>query len=437
MQSAIALPFSQTSLTRSNRVLGSTGSIFSTPRSLQFCGLRREAFCSSPSNHLTLRSDRVRIRSTRFQVSAAATTNGAPPKSFDYDLIIIGAGVGGHGAALHAVEKGLKTAIIEGDVVGGTCVNRGCVPSKALLAVSGRMRELQNEHHMKSFGLQVSTAGYDRQGVADHANNLATKIRNNLTNSMKALGVDILTGFGSVLGPQKVKYGKDNIITAKNIIIATGSVPFVPKGIEVDGKTVITSDHALKLESVPDWIAIVGSGYIGLEFSDVYTALGRSRLPLREGFVPFVANVLIRAGKESGETSDMEVVLGGLASLNDEIEWFKSEGSKWGVDFSTVVAQKANQEYSRFLEALMSSEVEYSVVMTAFWAIEAVYQESFAHSCNRWGNDGFRQYCLSVKNIAERCLENASREALVEAEDVLVRVLEHEVAFWEMSRGGQ
>ncbi|XP_048632440.1 dihydrolipoyl dehydrogenase 1, chloroplastic isoform X1 [Brassica napus] len=275
MQSAVALPFSQTPLTRPSRLLGSTGSIFSTPRSLRFCGLRREAFCSSPSTHLTLRSDRVRIPSTRFKVSAAATTNGAPPpKSFDYDLIIIGAGVGGHGAALHAVEKGLKTAIIEGDVVGGTCVNRGCVPSKALLAVSGRMRELQNEHHMKSFGLQVSAAGYDRQGVADHANNLATKIRNNLTNSMKALGVDILTGFGSVLGPQKVKYGKDNIITAKNIIIATGSVPFVPKGIEVDGKTVITSDHALKLESVPDWIAIVGSGYIGLEFSDVYTALG-------------------------------------------------------------------------------------------------------------------------------------------------------------------
>lgn len=193
-------------------------------------------------------------------------------------MVIIGAGVGGHGAALHAVEKGLKTAIIEGDVVGGTCVNRGCVPSKALLAVSGRMRELQNEHHMKSFGLQVSAAAYDRQGVADHASNLASKIRNNLTNSMKAIGVDILTGVGTILGPQKVKYGKvgvaDTIITAKDIIIATGSIPFVPKGVEVDGKTVITSDHALKLEFVPDWIAIVGSGYIGLEFSDVYTALG-------------------------------------------------------------------------------------------------------------------------------------------------------------------
>nr|XP_034932136.1 dihydrolipoyl dehydrogenase 2, chloroplastic-like isoform X2 [Populus alba] len=247
---------------------------------LRFCGLRREAFLgsSSLSRSQSLQNETL-SKKINNAISASLSGNGSAPKSFDYDLIIIGAGVGGHGAALHAVEKGLKTAIIEGDVVGGTCVNRGCVPSKALLAVSGRMRELQSEHHMKALGLQVAAAGYDRQGVADHANNLAMKIRNNLTNSMKALGVDILTGFGSILGPQTVRYGKlddspGNTVTAKDIIVATGSVPFVPKGIEVDGKTVITSDHALKLESVPDWIAIVGSGYIGLEFSDVYTALG-------------------------------------------------------------------------------------------------------------------------------------------------------------------
>ncbi|KHG26642.1 Dihydrolipoyl dehydrogenase [Gossypium arboreum] len=249
-----------------------------SPINLRFCGLRREAFGISILTRSSSGRVRLSTRGRSKRISASTGNNGTPPKSFDYDLIIIGAGVGGHGAALHAVEKGLKTAIIEGDVVGGTCVNRGCVPSKALLAVSGRMRELQSEHHMKALGLQVSAAGYDRQGVAGHANNLASKIRSNLTNSMKALGVDILTGFGTIVGPQKVKYGKvgftDNIVTAKDIIIATGSVPFVPKGIEVDGKTVITSDHALKLEFVPDWIAIVGSGYIGLEFSDVYTALG-------------------------------------------------------------------------------------------------------------------------------------------------------------------
>ncbi|XP_011100786.1 dihydrolipoyl dehydrogenase 2, chloroplastic [Sesamum indicum] len=255
---------------------------------LRLCGLRKEAFgfCSvsqfqNRGSHWTSVVSRKSRwgRQLVFSASATVADNGSVhPTTFDYDLVIIGAGVGGHGAALHAVEKGLKTAIIEGDVMGGTCVNRGCVPSKALLAVSGRMRELQDEHHMKALGLQIAAAAYDRQAVADHANNLASKIRGNLTNSLKALGVDILTGFGTIVGPQKVKYGKvglsDNVVTAKDIIIATGSVPFVPKGIEVDGKTVITSDHALKLEFVPDWIAIVGSGYIGLEFSDVYTALG-------------------------------------------------------------------------------------------------------------------------------------------------------------------
>ncbi|KAK3188790.1 hypothetical protein Dsin_028351 [Dipteronia sinensis] len=285
MQSSLSLSLSQSIVTGSHSQhhhhynnnsapLGSSRFFLPTskPVNLRFCGLRREAlgFSSSSSSVTRYQSRRVQLSTRRssgtVSVSASAADNGTSPKSFDYDLVIIGAGVGGHGAALHAVEKGLKTAIIEGDVVGGTCVNRGCVPSKALLAVSGRMRELQNEHHMKALGLQVAAAGYDRQGVADHANNLATKIRNNLTNSMKALGVDILTGFGTVL--------PDNIVTARDIIIATGSVPFVPKGIEVDGKTVITSDHALKLETVPDWIAIVGSGYIGLEFSDVYTALG-------------------------------------------------------------------------------------------------------------------------------------------------------------------
>ncbi|CAN8259057.1 unnamed protein product [Cochlearia groenlandica] len=182
-----------------------------------------------------------------------------------------------------------------------------------------------------------------------------------------------------------------------------------------------------------------------VDLSSFRTWLGQDYLFVR-GFVPFVANVLVRAG----DTSDMEVVLGGLASLNDEIEWFKGQGSKWDVDFSTVSPQKANQEYRRFLEAMMRSEVKYSAMMTAFWAIEAVYQESFAHcledgnktpadltgACNRWGNDGFKQYCSSVKNLAERCLDNASEDELSEAEDVLVRVLELEVAFWEMSTGG-
>ncbi|PLZ53715.1 dihydrolipoyl dehydrogenase, partial [Fischerella thermalis WC442] len=108
-------------------------------------------------------------------------------QGFDYDLVIIGAGVGGHGAALHAVSCGLKTAIIEAADMGGTCVNRGCIPSKALLAASGRVRELRDAHHLKTLGIKVAGVQFDRQAIADHANNLVAKIQGDLTNSLKRL----------------------------------------------------------------------------------------------------------------------------------------------------------------------------------------------------------------------------------------------------------
>ena len=150
---SLSIPSSSPIVARSNHAMELTSSVgpASKPLNLRFCGLRREALSFiSDSRRVRLPSRRVPAR-----VTAALSGNGSGARSFDYDLVIVGAGVGGHGAALDAVEKGLKTAIIEGDVMGGTCVNRGCVPSKALLAVSGRMRELQNEHHLKSFGIQV------------------------------------------------------------------------------------------------------------------------------------------------------------------------------------------------------------------------------------------------------------------------------------------
>jgi len=198
-------------------------------------------------------------------------------QEFDYDLVIIGAGVGGHGAALHAVSCGLKTAIIESNDMGGTCVNRGCIPSKALLAASGRVRDLRNADHLKALGIHVGSVEFDQKAIADHAGNLVTKIRGDLTNSLKRLGVEIIQGWGKVAGQQKVSVVTDSgekTYTAKDIILSTGSIPFVPPGIEIDNKTVFTSDDAIKLDWIPDWVAIIGSGYIGLEFSDIYTALG-------------------------------------------------------------------------------------------------------------------------------------------------------------------
>lgn len=198
-------------------------------------------------------------------------------QGYDYDLVIIGAGVGGHGAALHAVRRGLKTAIIEAADMGGTCVNRGCIPSKALLAASGRVRELQNAEHLKALGVEVSGVGFDRQTIANHAKDLVSKIQGDMTNSLKRLGVEIIQGWARLAGEHKVVVATatgDRALSAQDIILSPGSVPFVPPGIELDGKTVFTSDAAVNLEWLPAWVAIVGSGYIGLEFCDVYTALG-------------------------------------------------------------------------------------------------------------------------------------------------------------------
>lgn len=172
---------------------------------------------------------------------------------FDYDLIIIGCGVGGHGAALHARANGLKTAVLTGKDVGGTCVNRGCVPSKALLAASGRIREMKDSMHLKSFGISVGDVAFDRQGVADHASQLANRVKGNLETSLKAQGVDIIESKGLLTDkPHTVLIEETNKqIKAKNIILAPGSIPFVPRGVQVDEKTVFTSDGGLKLEFVP------------------------------------------------------------------------------------------------------------------------------------------------------------------------------------------
>lgn len=197
--------------------------------------------------------------------------------TYDFDIIIVGCGVGGHGAALHSRAQDLTTAVFSGNDVGGTCVNRGCVPSKALLAASGRVREMKAEEHLSGFGITVEgEVKFDREAVAAHAEQLANKVKGNLEGSLVSLGVDIVDGRGALTGKANEVRDESSgkVYTAKDIILAPGSIPFVPPGVTVDEETVYTSDGALKLKSVPEWVAIIGSGYIGLEFSDVYTALG-------------------------------------------------------------------------------------------------------------------------------------------------------------------
>ena len=175
--------------------------------------------------------------------------------SFDFDLIVVGAGYGGFDAAKHAAEAGLKVAIVESRDMGGTCVNRGCVPSKALLAASGKVRELADVPHLAEFGIHSAPVRFERKKIAEHAKKLVETIRKNLTKTLERSGVEILRGEGRLEGNQKVGLretnGVDRIFSARDIILATGSDPFVPPGIEIDGRTVFTSDEAINLEWLP------------------------------------------------------------------------------------------------------------------------------------------------------------------------------------------
>ncbi|MDX2272771.1 MAG: dihydrolipoyl dehydrogenase [Cyanobacteriota bacterium] len=255
-----------------------------------------------------------------------------------YDLIIIGAGVGGHGAALHAVACGLKTAIVEVAEMGGTCINRGCIPSKALLAATGRLRDLQ---HSETLGIQVGQIGFDRAKIATHAANVVSKIRGDMTKSLEKLGVDILRGRARLTAPQTVVVDQpegSQTYQAKDVLIATGSVPFVPPGITLDGQTVFTSDQATRLESLPSRLAIIGSGYIGLEFADVYTALGcqvimiEALKTLMPAFDPDIARLAQRILLKSRSIETLVGVLAQKITPGDPVTIQLSNGTTLEVD---------------------------------------------------------------------------------------------------------
>jgi len=126
-----------------------------------------------------------------------------------------------------------KNSYYRSQRLGGTCVNRGCIPSKALLAASGRVRELADSDHLKSLGIAIAGVNFDRPTIADHANNLVSKIRGDLTNSLKRLKVDTIHGWGKIAGPQKVSVIGDSgekIYTAKDIMLCPGRFPLSHRG---------------------------------------------------------------------------------------------------------------------------------------------------------------------------------------------------------------
>lgn len=190
----------------------------------------------------------------------------------DYDVIVIGAGPGGYVCAIRCAQLGLKTACVEArDTLGGTCLNIGCIPSKALLHASHALHEA--EHNFAKMGLKGAAPKVDWKGMLAYKDDVIGQNTKGIEFLFKKNKVDWIKGFGSIPAAGQVKVG-DTTHNAKSIIIASGSTPSTLPGIEVDEKIVVTSEGALALGKVPKKMVVIGAGVIGLELGSVYARLG-------------------------------------------------------------------------------------------------------------------------------------------------------------------
>jgi dihydrolipoamide dehydrogenase len=186
------------------------------------------------------------------------------------DLVILGGGSGGYAAALRAAELGMSVVLIERDKVGGTCLHRGCIPTKALLH-AGEVADLAREG--EQFGVKTSLAGIDMDGVNSYKDGVVGRLYKGLQGLIKSKKIDYVEGEGRLVSPTSVEVNGQTY-EGRHILLATGSYARSLPGLEIDGSRVITSDHALNMDRVPASAIILGGGVIGCEFASAWKSFG-------------------------------------------------------------------------------------------------------------------------------------------------------------------
>ncbi len=202
----------------------------------------------------------------------------------NFDVVILGGGSGGYAAALRSAQLGKSVALIEKDKLGGTCLHRGCIPTKALLHSAEIADNVKEAGH---FGVNASFGSIDMLGVNKYRDGIVDRLFKGLTGLVGSKDITVVSGEGRLVGPKTIQVNGDNY-TGANIILASGSYSRSLPGLEIGGR-VITSEHALQLEFVPNKVIVLGGGVIGVEFASIWRSFG-AEVTIVEGLPSLVPN---------------------------------------------------------------------------------------------------------------------------------------------------
>ena len=202
----------------------------------------------------------------------------------NFDVVILGGGSGGYAAALRSAQLGKSVALIEKDKLGGTCLHRGCIPTKALLHSAEIADSVKEAGH---YGVNATFGSIDMLGVNKYRDGIIDRLFKGLTGLVGSKDITVVAGEGRLVGPKTVQVNGDNY-TGTNVILASGSYSRSLPGLEIGGR-VITSEHALQLEFVPNKVIVLGGGVIGVEFASIWRSFG-AEVTIVEGLPSLVPN---------------------------------------------------------------------------------------------------------------------------------------------------
>jgi dihydrolipoamide dehydrogenase len=220
------------------------------------------------------------------------------------DLIVLGGGFGGYTAAIRATQLGMNVALVEEAKMGGTCLHWGCIPTKALLESSELLYKIRDRG--KEFGVNADALAVDYATIAKRKDTIVNQLTKGVEGLMRKNKIEVVSARGTVTGKNSIQAGDRNL-EAPNLLIATGSTPRSLPGIEIDGKRIITSDHAVHADRLPKSVAIIGGGAIGVEFATFYNQMGVEKVVLIEALdrlVPLedeeISGVLLKVFQKAG-----------------------------------------------------------------------------------------------------------------------------------------